>query len=105
MVLTEFINLLEEIYMKINDQAPKQVEHTLTLNHRKEIKMNGCIEVISATPTEILAKTDCGNVSITGNNLKVKNLLINEKSLEAEGEIFKIEYAKAKKSFFQKIFK
>ncbi len=83
----------------------KPSEHTLELNNRKNLKMNGCVEVISATPTEILAKTECGNVLISGQNLKVKNLLITEKTIEAEGEITKIEYKKSQKNLFQKLFK
>ncbi len=83
----------------------KTFEHKLELNARKNLKITGVIEVISATPTEIVTKTDCGPLSITGQNLKVKNLLIAEKILEAEGEIGKIEYSKSKKSFFSKILK
>lgn len=88
-----------------NIEQNKIIDHKIELNARKELKMTGVIEVISATTTEIVAKTDCGPIVITGANLKVKSLLIKEKILEADGEIAKIEYTKAKKNFFQKIFK
>ena len=83
----------------------KAFEHKLELNARKNLKISGVIEVISATPTEIIAKTDCGPIFISGQNLKVKNLLISEKIVETEGEVYKIEYSKSKKSFFSKILK
>lgn len=83
----------------------KTFEHKLELNARKNLKITGVIDVISATPSEIVAKTDCGPISVTGQNLKVKNLLITEKILEAEGEIGKIEYSKSKRSLFSKILK
>ena len=83
----------------------KTSEHKLELYARKDIKVSGVIEVISATPTEIVTKTDCGPLCINGQHLKVKNLLINERILEAEGEIYKIEYSKSKKTLFAKILK
>ena len=83
----------------------KSIEHKLEVNARRNLKITGVNEVVSATTSEIIAKTECGPLSITGQNLKVKSLLINEKILEAEGDIAKIEYAKAKKNFFQKIIK
>ena len=83
----------------------KNIDHKLELNARRSLKITGVAEVVSATTTEIIAKTECGPLAITGTGLKVKNLLIGEKILEAEGEIAKIEYAKAKKGFFSKIIK
>ena len=83
----------------------KNIEHKLELNARRSLKITGVTEVVSATTTEIIAKTECGPLNITGVGLRVKSLLIAEKILEAEGEIAKIEYAKAKKGFLSKIIK
>ena len=52
---------------------------------RKSLKITGVNEVISATTTEIIAKTECGPLNISGSGLRVKSLLIAEKILEAEG--------------------
>lgn len=83
----------------------KTIEHKLELNARRNLKITGVTEVISATASDIHTKTECGPLVVTGQNLKVKNLLIAEKILEIEGEIVKIEYSKAKKGFFSKIIK
>lgn len=83
----------------------KNIDHKIELNARRNLKITGVLEVISATTTEINAKTECGPLSITGVGLKVKNLLIAEKILDVEGEIAKIEYAKNKKGFFSKLMK
>mgnify|MGYP004652645657 CR=1 FL=1 len=91
--------------MVANTTLNTTAEHKIELNARKELKMTGVIEVIFATANEIFAKTECGNIKISGNNLKVKSVLIAEKILEAVGEITKIEYTSGKKSFMQKLFK
>ena len=83
----------------------KNIDHKLELNARRNLKITGINEVISATTGEIIAKSECGPLTVCGQNLKVKNLLINEKILEVEGEIYKIEYTKPKKNFFSKILK
>ena len=83
----------------------KNIEHKLELNARRSLKITGVSEVVSATTTEIITKTECGPLIISGTSLRVKSLLIAEKILETEGEIIKIEYSKAKKGFLSKIIK
>lgn len=91
--------------MTNNQTKTLPADHKLELNSRKDLKMTGILEVVSATATEIYAKTECGPIIVTGNNLKVKSLLIDERILEVDGEITKIEYTKGKKNFLQKLFK
>lgn len=79
--------------------------HTIELYNRKVIKISGILSVESATQTEIVAKSEFGPLVICGLNLKIKKLAIEDKVIEAEGEVTKIEYTKAKKNLFQKVFK
>ncbi len=80
-------------------------EFAIEVLNRNQIKLTGVIECISATANQIDVKTEGGPLAICGYNLKVKNLATKEHILEAEGEVVKLEYVKAKKSFFQKLIK
>lgn len=80
-------------------------EFSVEILNRNQIKLTGVIECVSATNTQIDVKTEGGPLAIYGYNLKVKNLATKEHVLEAEGEIVKLEYVKAKKGFFQKLIK
>lgn len=90
---------------KNNENTKIKRPHNLSLENRNKIVITGIIDVISATETQILAKSDFGPLSISGHDLKVTTLSIDNGVIEANGEINKIEYNKSKKSMFEKVFK
>ena len=71
--------------------------HYLTVNNRSALCITGVLEVISFDPEEIMLDTEEGRMQIRGNNLHIKQLLIEKGELEIEGRPDSILYTDTKK--------
>ena len=81
-------------------------EHILTLEHRKKLSVSGVVEVISATEKTVVAKVLDRTLYISGQDLRVAKLVLEETLLIVEGVIDAIKYSgEQTKGFFKKVFK
>lgn len=70
--------------------------HRITLSDRSWLQISGVLEVISFDPEEILVDTEEGRMQIKGNELQVKQLVIETGELEIEGRTDSISYTNVK---------
>lgn len=79
-----------------SDGAPKG-EHTLRLERRKYAAVTGVTDVCSYHDTEIVLKLDSGLMYLTGENLHISRLLLDEGSLNVDGQLDGVVYESPKK--------
>lgn len=80
------------------------LEENLTLVSRKSLKLEGIIEVIATSDTNIVLKLKDSPLHITGNNINITKLDINLGILEASGNFDSFKYNKSG-NFLKRIFK
>lgn len=66
--------------------------HSLSLNNREFLEMDGINEVISFTEDEIILKTSQGILNISGKNLNISKLNLDETIIEVSGKIDSLNY-------------
>ena len=81
--------------------------HSLSLNNREYLEMDGINEVISFTDDEIILKTSQGVLNINGKNLNISKLNLDETVIEVSGKIDSFNYNDKtnNKNFLKRIFK
>lgn len=90
---------------KEDKNTPKTtLPNDIYIKDRREINLTGVIEVRSATPTQIVTKTELGPLNISGSDLRIISLDEESKTVQIVGEVSEIKYTQ-KKSIFQRIFK
>lgn len=89
----------------MDNQVATSRPHSLSLENRKKIVMTGIESVESFNEKEIFLKLSDGVLSITGSNLNVEKLNVEDGNLTVLGEINGIKYSAKKASFIGKIFK
>jgi len=74
---------------------------------RKNIELNGALEVLSSTEKEVFVKLEGSYMQILGEKLTILKLIPEEKTLSVSGTINGINYVNkpSKKTFFGKVFK
>ena len=81
----------------------------LKLLNRKMMEISGVLNVDSFDSEEFLLETECGFLTIKGNNLHVKNLNLEQGIVVIEGMISEMIYLdgghEKSKSFLGKLFK
>ena len=77
---------------------------SLNLISRKNLTIEGIVEIIASSDSTILLKLKDTNLSITGNNINITKLDINTGILQAEGIFESIKYGKSG-NIFKRIFK
>lgn len=90
---------------KSSSQNITTIPHEIILTNRSSLKITGVVEVVSATANVIFAKTSAGDLTVTGENLKILNLNNQEKTLDTQGVVNEIKYNQKKKKILEKIFK
>ena len=75
------------------------------LVNRKELKINGVTQAISATPVQVCFDSVLGGMQIKGKNLRVEKLDTETGDLFLVGEISEIKYIPAKKPLLKRLFK
>ena len=81
--------------------------HMVTIDCRKRIMLTGILEVVSSIDKSVICKIQGMIVNITGSDLRVSKLNLEEGLLIIDGEIDGLKYqdATSGKSFLKRIFK
>lgn len=82
--------------------------HNIILEDRKNLSVTGVTDVDSFDETAIVAYTDYGELTISGSQLHISRLNIDEGQLFVEGDISAMVYVEKtskNESFFSKVFR
>lgn len=86
-----------------------QGRHSYVLNDRKEMRIDGVNQVVSFDERYIMLKTQCGDMTIEGNNLKIAVLEIDTGIVVLSGTVSGVYYSETqntqKQSLLKKLFK
>lgn len=93
----------------MNDAAKMKRQEIKMLN-RKIMEISGVINLESFDSEEFLLETECGFLTIKGNNLHIKNLSLDQGLVAIEGMVHELRYLDGHsqdhtKGFFGKLFK
>ncbi len=83
--------------------APTGGKHTLFLKNREYLSLEGVIEVNSFDEEVVILKTEGGQLTVEGEGLHVKKLLLENREAVIEGKILSLSYTdrhEAKKGGF-----
>ena len=74
------------------------MQHSVQMERRKHASITGVSDVCSFHETEIVLKVETGLMFITGENLHIGKLLLDDGKLDIEGQIDSLIYEKPKTS-------
>ncbi|MBO4569851.1 MAG: sporulation protein YabP [Clostridia bacterium] len=81
-------------------------KHSIIIENRSKMQITGVNQVISAQPNVVVVKTNEGGLTISGNDLHVEKLVLEDSYLEVVGSVLAIKYNNnVGKSFFKRLFK
>ena len=83
-------------------------KHTLCLDQRAELKIDGVEKVDSFSDNDIVLQSIMGKLTIKGENLHIEKLNVDTGEFSATGKVTSIVYSKAtmqKGSFIERLFK
>ncbi|PRX21815.1 sporulation protein YabP [Orenia metallireducens] len=82
-------------------------EQKLTLSNREYLELTGVTEVINFTEDAILLESNLGNLTISGENLHVKHLDLENSQLVVTGYVTELKYNQEGKAenFIKRLFK
>lgn len=88
----------------------KMKRQEIKMLNRKLLEISGVIQVESFDSEEFLLETECGYLNITGHNLHIKNLNLEQGLVAIEGTVNSTAYLDGSgqdkaKGFFGKLFK
>lgn len=84
----------------------KNIDNELViLTNRKNIKLEGIVEIISTSETSIILKLKDTTLAILGENINISKLDISTGTLEANGKFNDIKYGIKSGNFFKRLFK
>ena len=66
-------------------ESNKIINSTITLDNRSALKIMGAEKVFYVTQSEALVQTSYGRLQITGSNLSVKKVAIDQNIVELDG--------------------
>ncbi len=86
---------------------PENTMHDLVIESRKKVTMTGIIDVESFDEETIVAQSECGEIFIKGNSLKISRLSVESGDMVVEGTIDSVSYSegRVKGNFFSKVFR
>ena len=89
--------------------ATKDKKHKLTLHIRKQLELTGVVSVERFDRDRFELHTDCGALSILGNNLHIRALNLEQGILIIDGYVHSFRYPERqsvhpKKSLLRRIF-
>ena len=78
--------------------------HTFSLEERKKALLSGVREVLAFDENQVVLLTDAGEICMTGQNLHVTKLMVEEGHLAVEGHVDGIWYNehKARRTWLRK---
>ena len=84
--------------------------HILTLDNRNRAQISGVTDVCSFQENEVVLKIDSGEMVLTGQNLHIAKLLLEEGQLNVDGHVDSVIYQSASKHegkshFWKRLFK
>ena len=86
--------------------AIQSKEHILTLDARKHLSISGIDKVISVKPDTFQAKSVVGDIVVTGQNIEVVKLDLEQHTIILNGKFDNIKYLENNKTpLLKKIFK
>ena len=91
--------------MATSDKAKMEISHTICLEGRKHLRIDGIEDVISYDENGMLLKTACGTLTVDGAGLHIVVLSVEKGELTVEGHICGLYYVDKtvkKSSFFQR---
>lgn len=80
----------------------------MTLENRKKLTVTGAEDVVSSNETQLVIRTSLGMLSITGKNLQIRKLNIDDGSVAVDGDsIDMLKYTEAaeKSGMLRRMFK
>ena len=88
------------------DEKAELIKHSLFVENRKRIKICGINSVDDYNENEIHAKSQCGNILIKGEKMKIDILDLSTGELVVNGKINAVAYSDNvnTKSFFKRMF-
>ena len=92
----------------MTENKDRLLEHNLILKDRKEISLTGVTDVDSFDENSVVAYTDYGELTISGNNLHIGALDTEKGELSIDGEISSLCYLDNRpksEGFFRKVFR
>lgn len=91
----------------INQEYDAQLPHSLNLEERHRLAVNGVSEVLSFDETEVVMDTALGLLTVEGEQLHVEKLSLDVGELTLEGTVHSLHYCRAgqkKGSFWSRVF-
>ena len=78
--------------------------HTLSMENRRKAMLTGIDEVLAFDENQVILRTDGGEIVLTGENLHVTKLLLDDGQMAVEGKIDGVFYTQKKmhRGFFGK---
>ena len=90
---------------KSNNTKPV-LEHNLTLTNRKHLTITGVDKVVSVKPELLQLKSTAGDIAISGQNIEVTKLDVEQHTITLTGKFDNIKYFENTKTpLLKKIFK
>lgn len=71
--------------------------HGLQLDNRKKAALTGVVEVLAFDESQVVLRTESGEVALMGENLHVTRLMLEEGQLTVEGKIDSLLYSTPRK--------
>ena len=86
-----------------------KMPHTLILDNRKILTLNGISNVDSFDENSVVAYTDIGELNVKGNNLHIAKLNLDTGEMVLDGEIISMVYSNnhnvSSKGIFSRLFR
>lgn len=90
--------------MEKESSSKTKANESLTLYSRQDLKLEGVVEVLSSSDSEINVKLCDTTLQILGTNINITKLDVTSGNLDATGEFSKINYGKST-NIFKRLFK
>lgn len=75
------------------EQAARAAKpHSLLMDNRKKADLTGVSEVLSFDESQVNLLTDCGEITLTGEDLHVTALMLEEGKMTVEGKVDGVFY-------------
>lgn len=89
----------------MENDSKKNHSHELHIFCREKGNLTGIQKVISSCDTSLVLVSDCGNLTVAGEKLKIVKFDADAGTLSFEGTVNSIKYSGAKQPLLKRIFK
>lgn len=89
-----------------SNNIKQSLDHSLTLTNRKNLTITGVDKVVSVKPELLQLKSTAGDIAISGQNIEVTKLDVEQHTITLTGKFDNIKYFENTKTpLLKKIFK